>query len=75
MRTPVYGVSDDPITLFFLVMRALPAVPLMSRTHVLQPLWHDDLDRVSQVPYSTRCWFGYRMSVCDRQPTQKSKPN
>ena len=44
LRTaPVYGVGDDAITLFLLMMRALPAVPIIADTHVVQPLWYDDL--------------------------------
>jgi NADH dehydrogenase len=42
---PIYGVGNDPITLFLIMMRSLPAVPILSATHVLQPLWHDDLAR------------------------------
>jgi NADH dehydrogenase len=39
----VYGIADDPITLFLIMMRTLPAVPIVSDAHVVQPLWHQDL--------------------------------
>jgi NADH dehydrogenase len=45
--TPVYGIGDDPITVFLIMMRSLPVVPLLSGTHVLQPLWHEDLARAT----------------------------
>src|SRR4051812_43096939 len=46
LRTaPVYGVGDDPITLFLIMMRALPAVPIVAATHIVQPLWYEDLAR------------------------------
>jgi NADH dehydrogenase len=43
--TPVYGIGDDPITLFLIMMRSLPVVPILSGTHVVQPIWHEDLAR------------------------------
>jgi NADH dehydrogenase len=39
----VYGVGEDPITLFLIMMRSLPAVPVLSPTYVLRPVWHEDL--------------------------------
>ncbi len=39
----VYGTGDDPITRFLIMMRSLPAVPMLRDTHILQPLWHEDL--------------------------------
>jgi NADH dehydrogenase len=42
---PVYGVTDDPLSLFLILMRSLPAVPILSDTHLMQPLWHEDLAR------------------------------
>ncbi|MGE3705226.1 MAG: hypothetical protein AB7I13_08135, partial [Vicinamibacterales bacterium] len=41
--TPVYGIGDDPITSFFVAMRTLPAVPVLTDRWVAQPLWHEDL--------------------------------
>lgn len=41
----VYGIVNDPVTLFLIMMRSLPAVPMLSETHALQPLWHEDLAR------------------------------
>jgi hypothetical protein len=42
---PVYGVGEDPITIFLIMMRSFPTVPILSETHVMQPLWHEDLAR------------------------------
>jgi NADH dehydrogenase len=42
---PVYGIGDDPVTIFLIMMRSLPTVPILSETHMMQPLWHQDLAR------------------------------
>jgi NADH dehydrogenase len=39
----VYGIGDDPVTLLLILMRSLPAVPLIDRREVAHPLWHEDL--------------------------------
>ena len=41
----VYGTGRDALSLFLIMMRTLPAVPLLSETHSLRPLWHEDLAR------------------------------
>jgi hypothetical protein len=41
----VYGTSDDPLTLFLMMMRSLPTVPILGDAFVLQPVWHEDLAR------------------------------
>ena len=41
----VYGTGEDAVSLFLIMMRTLPAVPLLSATHLLRPLWHEDLAR------------------------------
>lgn len=40
---PVYGIATDPLTLFLIMMRSLPAVPVLSDTRRVQPIWHEDL--------------------------------
>jgi NADH dehydrogenase len=42
---PVYGIGEDPVTIFLIMMRSLPTVPILSEAHVMQPLWHQDLAR------------------------------
>jgi len=42
---PVYGTGEDMISLFLIMMRTLPAVPVLSATRTLRPLWHEDLAR------------------------------
>lgn len=42
---PVYGITHDPITLFLIMMRSLPAVPILSEKHAIRPVWHGDLAR------------------------------
>jgi NADH dehydrogenase len=39
----VYGIGEDPLTLLLVMMRSLPAVPLLSDTYAMAPLWHRDL--------------------------------
>ena len=41
--TPVYGITTDPITLFLIMMRSLPAVPVLTGTGPIQPVWQGDL--------------------------------
>ena len=41
----VYGTGEDAVSVFLIMMRTLPAVPLLSATHPLRPLWHEDLAR------------------------------
>jgi hypothetical protein len=41
--TTAYGVTDDPLTAFLLMMRTLPTVPVLGDSLVLQPIWHEDL--------------------------------
>ena len=45
VSAPVYGITDDPITLFLIMMRSLPVVPILGATHALRPVWHADLAR------------------------------
>ena len=40
-----YGIGDDVVTLFLILMRSLPAVPLVRSPAVFQPVWHEDLSR------------------------------
>jgi NADH dehydrogenase len=40
-----YGIGDDPVTQFMLMMRSLPAVPLLPQSRILLPVWHEDLAR------------------------------
>jgi hypothetical protein len=47
VRTPpVYGISTDPITVCLILMRSLPAVPVLSDARASQPVWHEDLAQV-----------------------------
>jgi uncharacterized protein YbjT (DUF2867 family) len=39
----VYGVTDDPLTLFLIMMRSLPALPIAGDAAVARPLWQADL--------------------------------
>lgn len=41
--SPVYGVGDDAISIFLIMMRSLPAMPILGDQHVMRPLWHGDL--------------------------------
>jgi NADH dehydrogenase len=44
IRAPgVYGTIDDPVTLFLIMMRSLPAVPVSTAARAVRPLWHEDL--------------------------------
>jgi NADH dehydrogenase len=46
LRTsPVYGVGDDLVTVLLIMMRSLPVVPILSDTHAVRLLWHEDLAR------------------------------
>jgi NADH dehydrogenase len=40
---PVYGLGTDPISRFLIMMRSLPAVPVLNDRHVMRPVWHEDL--------------------------------
>lgn len=41
--TAAYGVIDDPLTAFLLMMRTLPTVPVLGDSLLIQPIWHEDL--------------------------------
>jgi NADH dehydrogenase len=47
----VYGITNDPLTLFLIMMRSLPAVPIVSGAH-LQPLWRQDLAQAAAAALS-----------------------
>lgn len=44
-----YGFGVDAISRFLILMRSLPAVPLLNDRHVTRPLWCDDLAAVLPV--------------------------
>ena len=48
----VFGTGDDPLTLLLVMMRTMPAVPIIGETHVVQPLWHEDLARAAAAALS-----------------------
>jgi NADH dehydrogenase len=44
LRTaPVYGIGTDPLTTLFIMMRTLPAIPVLSTRSSARPVWHRDL--------------------------------
>jgi NADH dehydrogenase len=40
---PIYGIAEDPVSLFLIMMRSLPAVPVLSDSFAIRPVWHEDL--------------------------------
>jgi NADH dehydrogenase len=43
--SPVYGVGDDLVTVFLIMMRSLPVVPILGGSHATRPIWYEDLAR------------------------------
>jgi NADH dehydrogenase len=41
--TPVYGLADDAVSLMLVMMRSLPAVPVLGEHRPMQPVWHEDV--------------------------------
>lgn len=41
--THVYGPGDELVSRLLLMMRTLPAVPMLTGEHTFRPLWHEDL--------------------------------
>jgi NADH dehydrogenase len=39
----VYGPGDEVISVLIRMMRSLPLVPVVGRSHPFQPIWHEDL--------------------------------
>jgi len=48
----VCGSGHDPVTLLLLMMRSLPAIPMLDDSHVIQPIWRDDLANVAAASVS-----------------------
>ena len=64
IRTSViYGIADDPISRFFIMMRSLPAVPMLSDTYSVHPLWHEDLARALAAAVELEAAAGNRALV------------
>jgi NADH dehydrogenase len=59
---PVYGIGTDPLTTLFIMMRTMPAIPVLSTRSTARPVWHRDL--ASAIASAVDSASGDRV-VCD----------